>query len=150
MFPYFQILIADCAYRMGDWDVAVARIAEGIEGAEESAQRSSLSIGLAIAARLHAARGEEREARAAVERAQAIAEGAALGSAMGWCRAAIGFLELSLGNVTEAVTELEGLERVLELGGLDDPLLVPSAPDLVEAYVQCRADRRGRSPWPPS
>lgn len=135
MFPYLQILIADCAYRMGDWDVAATMIADGIAGAEESAQRSSLSIGLAIAARLHAARGEEREAREAVEQAQEIAATAALGSAMGWCNAAIGFLELSTGNVAAAVAELEPLERVFALGGLDDPLLVPSAPDLIEAYI---------------
>ncbi len=139
MFPYFQILIADCAYRMGDWDLAAAQIAQGIEGAEESAQRSSLSIGLAISARLSAARGEERAARAAATRGAEIAEAHALGSSIGWCRATIGFLELTLGRADEAIAELEPLEQLFELSGLDDPLIVPSAPDLVEAYV--RADR---------
>jgi DNA-binding CsgD family transcriptional regulator len=136
LFPYYQVLVADCAHRLGDWEAAERDIVAAAEGAEEAGQTGSLAIALAIAARVHAGRGAESEARAAVERAVSLAEAHAYGSAYGWARAAMGFLELSLGRVPEAIDELELVERLLEMGGLEDPLIIPWAPDLVEAYVR--------------
>jgi DNA-binding CsgD family transcriptional regulator len=134
VFPYYQLLAADCAYRTGDWDSAERDIAEAVAGAEESAQLGPLSIALVIAARAHAARGDEDAARSELARAIEIAEPVGYGSPLGWGRAALGFLELGLDRISEAIAELEQAEQLLELAGLEDPLVVPWAPDLVEAY----------------
>ena len=37
LFPYYQLLVADSAYRTGNWDAAERDITEAVEGAEESA-----------------------------------------------------------------------------------------------------------------
>ena len=134
IFPYYQLLVADSAYRTGDWDTAEEAIAEAVEGAEESSQLGPLSIALVIAARLHAARGDEQRARAELERAFEVATPPGYGSPLGWGTPVLGFLELSLDRVAEAITELEQGEQLLDVAGLEDPVVVPWAPDLVEAY----------------
>ncbi|MGH2962327.1 MAG: LuxR C-terminal-related transcriptional regulator, partial [Solirubrobacterales bacterium] len=105
-----------------------------VESAEESSQLGPLSIALVIAARAHAARGDERTARSEVERAMEVAAPPAYGSPVGWGKAALGFLELALDRTSEAIAELEQAEQLLEIAGLEDPVVVPWAPDLVEAY----------------
>jgi DNA-binding CsgD family transcriptional regulator len=145
LFPYYQLLVADCAYRTGDWDAAERDIAEAVEGAEESAQLGPLSIALVIAARAHAARGDEGAARSELARATEIAEPVGYGSPVGWGMAALGFLELGLDRISDAIAELEQAEQLLELAGLEDPVVVPWAPDLVEAYSRAgQADDAAR------
>jgi DNA-binding CsgD family transcriptional regulator len=145
VFPYYQLLVADCAYRTGDWDAAERDIAEAVEGAEESAQLGPLSIALVIAARMHAARGDAEAARSELARAMEIAEPVGYGSPVGWGTAALGFLELGLDRISEAIAELELAEQLLELAGLEDPVVVPWAPDLAEAYSRAgRADDAAR------
>ena len=56
-------------------------------------------------------------------------------------RSAVGFLELGSGRTGEAIAMLEQVESFAARSGLQDPLFVPWAPDLVEAYM--RAGRRG-------
>jgi DNA-binding CsgD family transcriptional regulator len=136
IFPYYELLVADSAYRTGDWDAAQRDIAESVESAEESAQLGPLSIALVIAARAHAARGEEHAARAALDRAFEVSAPPGYGSPVGWGKAALGFLELGLDRVPEAIAALEQAEQLLELAGLEDPVVVPWAPDLVEAYTR--------------
>jgi DNA-binding CsgD family transcriptional regulator len=136
IFPFYQLLVADSAYRTGDWDAARRDIAEAVESAEESAQLGPLSIALVIAGRAHAARGEEDAARAAFDRAFEVAAPPGYGSPVGWGKAALGFLELTLDRTSEAISELEQAEQLLELAGLEDPVVVPWAPDLVEAYAR--------------
>jgi DNA-binding CsgD family transcriptional regulator len=140
LFPYYQLLVADAAYRTGDWEAAERDIAEAVEGAEESSQLGPLSIALVIAARLHAARGDEEAARAEVERAFEVAAPPAYGSPVGWGKAALGFLELGLDRTADAIAELEGAEQLLEIAGLEDPVVVPWAPDLVDAYSRAGRD----------
>jgi len=144
LFPYYQLMVADSAYRMGDWHAAERDIAEAVEGAEESSQLGPLSIALVIAARLHAATGDEEAARAEVERAFEVAEPPAYGSPVGWGNATLGFLELALDRTAEAIVELEQAEQVLEIAGLEDPVAVPWAPDLVEAYSRAGRDDDAR------
>jgi tetratricopeptide (TPR) repeat protein len=86
IFPYYELLVADSAYRTGDWDAAQRDIAESVESAEESAQLGPLSIALVIAGRAHAARGEEHAARAAFERAFEVSAPPGYGSPVGGAR----------------------------------------------------------------
>ena len=107
--------------------------------AEHSAQRGPLSIALVVRARLHAVRGRGEAARADIDAAIAAAEPAGYGSTVLWAQAASGFLALGLGDADEAIADLEGVEQLVAFASLEDPLIVPWTPDLVEAY--CRAGR---------
>src|SRR5262249_20062568 len=95
-----------------------------------------LSIALVMRGQVHAAKGEESEARAALEWALRIANPPGYLGATIRARAALGFLELGLGHTGEAVAELEETARIASESGLTDPLRVPFAPDLVEAYLR--------------
>ena len=135
LFPYYGVLVADGAFRSGDWEATERGIAEAVEGAQESGQLASLAIALAVAARLHAAKGDEELARAEVARATEISERPGYGNPVVWGKAALAGLALAQGRVTDAIEDLELVQRLLEVGGLEDPLVVPWAPDLVEAYA---------------
>ncbi len=138
--PWFQLQSADAAYRLGDWAEAEREAEEAVANAEVSRQLGPLSIALIVRARVHAARGRERPAREDAQRGVEIGEPVAFGSPRVWSLACLGFLELSLGHVAEAIEELEQAEVLADLSGLVDPLIVPWAPDLVEAYVRSGRD----------
>ena len=136
LLPHYLLVAADAAYRLGEWDAAAEESAEAVAIADDSGQHGPLSIALVIQGRLHAARGGEDEARAAIGHALEIAEPPGYHSTGMWAHAALGFMELGLGRPEAAITELEESRSLAESGGLRDPLIVPWAPDLVEAYVQ--------------
>jgi DNA-binding CsgD family transcriptional regulator len=87
-----------------------------------------------------AARGRPDEARAAALAALRIAETGRIGAGLRFVHAALGFLELGLDRTGAAISELETVERLVEGTGLEDPVIVPWEPDLVEAYA-----RQGRA-----
>jgi DNA-binding CsgD family transcriptional regulator len=140
LLPHYLLVAADAAYRLGEWAAARQDVDEAIAIAEESGQRGPLSIALVVRARLHAALGDEAEARAAAARGIEVAQPPRYGATAIWARAALGFLELGLGRSAAAIAELEEAGRLAGAAGLEDPLIVPWAPDLVEAYA--RAGRR--------
>ncbi len=135
MLPFLLGVSADAEYRLGDWEAA-ARDSCAVALAEEYGQNGILPFCSIISGRLRAARGEESLARAELERGTALAEevGSLIVANRG--HAALGFLELGLGRPEEAIAELIEVEAFAETSGLADPLFVPWAPDLVEAYVR--------------
>ncbi|MGZ5362023.1 MAG: AAA family ATPase [Solirubrobacterales bacterium] len=139
LLPYLLCVSADAAYRTGDWD-ASAHDAEAVSLAEEYGQGGILPYALVVSGRLHAARGETGEARLEFERGAALAEEGGAATVANLARAGAGFLELGLGRAEEAIVMLEQVEAFAERAGLVDPVFIPWAPDLVEAYV--RAGRR--------
>lgn len=104
--------------------------------ADDFGKGGPLSIALVMRGQVHAAKGQECEARAAIEWALRIADAPGYLGATIRARAVLGFLELGLGRTAEAVEELEETARIASASGLEDPLRVPFAPDLVEAYVR--------------
>ena len=135
--PWFQLQAADAAYRLGDWDAAERDADDAVENAEVSGQLGPLTIALIIRARVHAARGREAEARADAHLGVEIAEPVGYGSVRVWSLAALGFLELGNGSPAEAIEELEQAQVLAGISGLEDPSMIPWAPDLIEAYVRC-------------
>ena len=135
LLPYVLGVLADAEYRLGDWDAA-ARDLSAVALAEEYGQYGILPFCLSISGRLRAARGEESRGRAELERATTLAQEVGSLTVVGWGHAALGFLELGLGRPEEALVELIQVEAFAEDSGLEDPLFVPWAPDLVEAYVR--------------
>jgi ATP/maltotriose-dependent transcriptional regulator MalT len=134
--PVSLAVAADAAYRLGDWALADATSKEALQAAEEVGQRNWAGLALTIRARLAAAQGREQASRRAARGALRIAEAMGLESGRAFAHAAVGFLELGLDRIDAAITEFERVERVVSETGLEEPTLIPWAPDLVEAYVR--------------
>jgi DNA-binding CsgD family transcriptional regulator len=140
-----QLIAADVAFRLGEWDSADELTLETIRLSGETAQPLVEGWALITRARLSAARGHDEESRAAALAALEIAESKGVTTGLRFVRAALAFLHLGLDRVDEAVAELEAIERLLAGSGHDEPTIVPWAPDLVEAYTrQGRLAEAGR------
>jgi DNA-binding CsgD family transcriptional regulator len=134
------LVAADTAFRLGDWEVADAAALEAIQVAGEVAQPAVAGWALTIRARILAAQDHPEESRAAARMALEIAQSGRIGAGLRFAHAALGFLELGLDRVDAAICELETVERLTCGSGLEEPVIVPWAPDLVEAYA-----RQGRT-----
>jgi DNA-binding CsgD family transcriptional regulator len=133
-------VVADAALRLGDWETAGDAALEAIRVAAETGQDIWHGYALTVYARLAAARGDEAAGRDAAATALGLAETRGIVSGLRFVRGALGFLELSLERVDDAIAQLERTEQLVAGSGLEEPTLVPWAPDLVEAYA--RAGRR--------
>ncbi|MGZ4218061.1 MAG: AAA family ATPase [Solirubrobacteraceae bacterium] len=117
------------------WAVAESTYREAIELARESDQRTGLAFGLSGLAWLHARRGREQACR------QGATEAMALSMELGtrlyevWATAALGELELGLGDATRAAEYLEQREKLLAELSITDVDLSPAA-ELVDAYTR--------------
>ena len=139
LLPYLLGVSADVAYRVGAWESAEDELAS-VELADEYGQRGILPFCLVISGRLHAARGDTAQARDELERGIAIAREVGSAMVIVWARAALGFLELGIGQAEAAIAELEQAQASAAESGLEDPTVVPWAPDLVEAYLRAGRD----------
>ncbi len=135
LLPYLLGVSADVSYRVGAWESAGDELAS-VGLADEYGQRGILPFCLVISGRLHAARGDTAQARDELERGIAIAREVGSAMVIDWARAALGFLELGIGQAEAAIAELEQVEASAAKSGLEDPTFVPWAPDLVEAYLR--------------
>jgi DNA-binding CsgD family transcriptional regulator len=136
--PYLLTVSVDVAYRTGDWEVAPA--SEALALAEEHGQGGILPFALVVRGRLLAARGETERARSDLDRGIRTGEDVGTRTVVNLGRSALGMLELGAGRAEEAVGPLEQVRAFADDAGLEDPLFVPWAADLVEAYA--RSGRR--------
>jgi ATP/maltotriose-dependent transcriptional regulator MalT len=117
------------------WAVAESTYREAIELARESDQRTGLAFGLSGLAWLHARRGREQACR------QGATEAMALSMELGtrlyevWATAALGELELGLGDAARAAEYLEQRQKLLAELSITDVDLSPAA-ELVDAYTR--------------
>ena len=130
------LIAADAAFRLGDWDAADDASREAVRVAADTGQAAWLGFAVSTRARLTAARGLEAESREAIATARGISESEGISAGLRFVQGTLGFLELGLDRPDEAIAALEPLEPILEEAGLEEPTLVPWAPDLVEAYVR--------------
>jgi DNA-binding CsgD family transcriptional regulator len=125
------------------WAVAEASYREAIELARESGQQTELAFGLSGLAWLQGRRGRELECRACV--AEALQLSRELGTRLCevWATAALGELELGLGDAARATEHLERLQQLLLDLGITDADLSP-APELVDAYARLGREDEAR------
>jgi DNA-binding CsgD family transcriptional regulator len=146
MLPYYLLVAADAAFRLGAWERAAVEADEAVVIAEDSGSLGPLSFALAVRGRHRAARGDEAAARADLGRAAEMARERGIGGTGVWAQGALGFLELSAGPVSAAITALEDAREMAAEAALEDHLLIPWAADLVEAYVRAgREEEANRS-----
>ena len=99
---------------------------------------------LVIRTRILAARGRREESLAAAQAARRIAESERIDAGLRFVHAALGFGELGLDRTGAAITELETAERLVRGTGMEEPTIVPWAPDLIEAYARQGRDDDAR------
>ena len=134
--------VAGAAYRLGRLDDR----RRGVPGGRSRPLRRPVSTSCGAwcwrpARAWRPARGAEAESRQAGEAALALAEAQDLEGGRNFACAALGFLELGLERVPEAIGYLERATRIADRHGLAEYSLVPWVADLIEAYV--RAGRTG-------
>jgi DNA-binding CsgD family transcriptional regulator len=132
--PFALNLIARDLATTDRWAVAESTYREAIDLARECGQQTELAFGLAGLAWLHARRGREEEGRAATAEALDLCRGTGMLLHEIWATAALGELELALGDAVRAVAFFEHHQRLLDDLVITDPDLSPAA-ELVEAYL---------------
>ena len=132
--PFILNLLARDQATTDRWAIAEASYQEAINLARESGQQTELAMGLAGLAWLQARRGREQDCRRGA--AEALRLSAQLGTRLSevWATAALGELELGLGEAAQAAGHFERLGRLLAELGITDVNLSPAA-DLAEAYL---------------
>ena len=130
------LLVADAAFRLGDWEAADAAALQTFQLAEDVGHRHMAGWALTIRTRILAAQGRCEESRAAAATALAIAESDRISTGLRFVHGALGFLELGLERIDAAMCELEAVERLTQGSGHEEPVIVPWIPDLVEAYAR--------------
>jgi DNA-binding CsgD family transcriptional regulator len=133
--PFVLNLLARDQAATDRWAVAEASYLEAIGLARESGQHAQLTFGLAGLAWLQARRGREEACRACV--AEAAGRGHELGIRLYevWTAAALGELELGLGDAARAAGHLERQQQLLDDLAITDADLSPAA-ELTDAYLR--------------
>ncbi|MGH8909150.1 MAG: AAA family ATPase [Egibacteraceae bacterium] len=141
--PLPLALLADVAFRTGRMQAALTLAAESVEVSGQVDQAVGPAIGQALGygcrAQLDAVRGLGERARSHAQAALTCADAVGLPVAKAQATAALGLLALGLGEVNEAIEQLELTGSLLAEHGLRDPSIVRWTPDLIEAYI--RAER---------
>jgi len=138
------MIAADTSFRLGDWDAADAAAVETLQVAGDIGQPAIAGWVLATRSRLLAARGQREQSLAAARDALRLAESERISAGLRFAHAALGFGELGLDHTGAAITELETVEGLVEGTGMEEPTIVPWAPDLIEAYVRQGRDGDAR------
>ena len=133
--PFVLNLVARDQAATDRWATAAATYQEAIDLARESGQQSELTFGLAGLAWLQARRGREQECRACATEALSLCRELGTGVYEIWATAALGELELGLGDAARAAEHFERQQQLLRDRAITDADLSPAA-DLAEAYTR--------------
>jgi DNA-binding CsgD family transcriptional regulator len=133
--PFVLGLLARDQATTDRWAVAESTYREAIELARESDQRTGLAFGLSGLAWLHARRGREQVCRQAATEAMALSVELGTRIYEVWSTAALGELELGLGDAARAAEHLEQRRNLLAELAITDVDLSPAA-ELVDAYMR--------------
>ena len=133
--PFILFHLARLEVLTGEWEAAGRHAQEAYEATLQSGQTSELPFSLLIKALVDAHLGLVEPARAAIEEGLAIAESVGVLPAALELLAVRGFLELSLGNATEADSALARLAEAAEQAGYSEPTLFRFHGDAIEAKI---------------
>jgi DNA-binding CsgD family transcriptional regulator len=141
--PFALNLIARDRATTDRWAVAEATYQEAIGLSRESGQQTPLAFGLAGLAWLQARRGRDAECRACAGEALELCSDLGTRLLEVWATAALGELELGLGDTAHAVAQLEHQQQLLADLAITDPDLSPAA-ELVDCYLKLGRDEDAR------
>jgi DNA-binding CsgD family transcriptional regulator len=133
--PFVLNLIARDRAATDHWAAAAATYQEAIELAREIGQQAELTFGLAGLAWLQARRGREQECREGAAEALSLGQKLGMGVCDIWTAAALGELELGLGNAARAAEHFEHQQELLRERAITDADLSPAS-ELTEVYIR--------------
>jgi DNA-binding CsgD family transcriptional regulator len=133
--PFVLNLIARDQAASDHWAAAGAVYQEAIDLARESGQLVALALGLEGLAEMHARRGREKECRACAAEALGLRDQLGTGIYEIRAIAALGELELGLGDAARAASHLEQVQQLLRDRAITDADLSPAA-DLTDVYIR--------------
>ncbi len=119
--------------RSGQWHRCCAVATEVVQLARETGQSTQLALALGELAAIGAVRGDAASCRANLAELAELTQRKQLRYVAVWGRHTEAVLELGLGNVTEAITLLEEIDRELTAAQAFGEEGCP-VPDLIEAY----------------
>jgi DNA-binding CsgD family transcriptional regulator/tetratricopeptide (TPR) repeat protein len=131
---YALAVMSDLSFRTGEWEVASASAAEGAELSADYATADDTGFAMVMVARVDAAMGAAAQCRKHLDSALGIMTAGA-DSVLTYTTAAVGLLELGLGNHKSAATELARTERWAARNELADPNVVHWRPDYIESLA---------------
>jgi DNA-binding CsgD family transcriptional regulator len=136
--PYGLAALSDLRFRTGEWGQARADAAEAVELGTDFATTNDLCYALIVGtARVEAAMGAAPACRAHLDQALNLARQAGLGPTVTvYAAAALGLLELGLGNSQLAVAELARAALLTVRHALGDPNVIQWRPDFIESLVR--------------
>jgi DNA-binding CsgD family transcriptional regulator len=126
---------AYASWLAGDWESALRDAGAGYEAAIQTGQPSQRGVLAALRALVLAHLGRVSEARTAANEGLRLASATGSGFAVMHGRAALGFLELSLGNPVEADRHLGPLIERMDAAGVREPGAARFVPDEIEALI---------------
>ena len=137
--PFVLTLVARDQAATDQWTAAGATYQEAIGLARECGQQTELTFGLAGLAGLQARRGREADCRTCAAEALSLSRELGTGLFEIWATAALGQLDLGLGDAAAAVGHFERQDQRLAELGITDPDLSPAA-ELVDAFIRLGRD----------
>jgi DNA-binding CsgD family transcriptional regulator len=142
--PFVLCLVARDRAGADRWPVAAAFYQEAIDLARETGQQADLAMALSGLAWLQARRGQDAQCRACAGEALSLSRKLGTGLSEIWALAALGELELAVGQSAAAAEQFERLQQMLDQRGITDPDLSPAA-ELTEAYIRLADHDRARA-----
>lgn len=141
LFPMSRL---ECA--AGNWALASRYANEAVERSQRTGQATLGANALAALALVRCLVGDGAGARAAAEEGLGIAVQAGANAPLVWITAALGFLELSLGDPAGAHAWLAPLSERVTASGLAEPGVVRFVPDYIEALIALGEIEQARQP----
>ena len=138
--PGTLVVLADAAYRLGEWGRCEDACREAVTAAADTGQHLWRGYALVVLARVEAALGREEASRTAALGALGVAQTVGIPAGLRYAHAVLGFLDLGLGHMEAAASSFSNVEEVVRRSGIEEQVVVPWAPDAIEAYVA--TDRR--------
>ena len=132
---YVYVLLAQADCLLGDFERGHRNAEAAREIASQAGQQALEGYGLAVRAWCDAHHGLEQETREAAEAALVLGRATEFAPVSQFAAAALGLLELSLGNAAEAAEQLAPAVELARTEGIDEPGLTRYVPDRVEALV---------------
>jgi len=120
----------------GQWELAARYAEAGVEAATLNNSQPGLALTLYARTLIHACRGEADAARVDAQAGLAAADASGMLPVTTWIRAALGFLELSLGNLAGAYASFAPVLEAVPAMGVREPGAVRFLPDYLETIIE--------------
>ncbi len=134
--PLLLVLLGHVELELGEFQSALSRALAGQEASEQAGQHTVFVHNLALESLVEAQRGRVEQARAAAQRALGLVPETGGRGAELVATAALGHLDLTLGDPGAAQARLEPIVALVRREAIAEPGAIPFVVDFVEALIE--------------